>query len=281
MKTIGIDMTDWLYKNEYVPFAPEEAGTVNIHHCKSGKDNDKLFITRCEDGLTILAYCHHCGKRGYHNQTDSANIKTLLAAKENRKVLAKVGGKYEHKLPRDCKSFGSDWPTPARVWVRRYGITKRELDDYGICYSESLGRVVMPVYDGDGLALYQARKIFDFDDGPKYLTYHNRNGSVWFSHLPSIRTLVICEDILSAIKVSRLLPSCAVLGTSISDKSFNIITKQFDEFIIFMDDDNIDVRTKQLTLKNRLEMFGKVRIVHTKGKDAKEHTNQQLEDILL
>ena len=57
----------WLKKNDFVPYSPTHAGTNQVHHCKTGVDNDRLFVTRLEDGLTVVAFCHHCGAKGYHN----------------------------------------------------------------------------------------------------------------------------------------------------------------------------------------------------------------------
>lgn len=270
-------MTEYLKKNEFVPYAPDEVGTVHIHHCKDGKDNDRLFITRCEDGLTILAYCHHCGQRGYHNEANTANIQTLKASKASRGQLSYRGG----KLPSDCENDKSSWPSPARFWLTRYNITDREVREYGLCYSKSHARVVLPVYDGDGLALYQTRKIFEQDTGPKYLTYNNRANTLWFSHIShKSSTIVLCEDILSGIRLGRQWNAAAVLGTTLTDKSLNLLVNNYSRFIIFMDDDNPDVRMKQLMLKNRLDMFGETTIIHSNGKDAKEHTDEELREVL-
>lgn len=270
-------MKEYLRKSEFVPYAPKEVGTTSIHHCKSGKDNDRLYITRCEDGLTILAYCHHCGKSGYHNQANTANIKALKTAKAS--YTKSNGGGY--KLPSDCKNNPVDWPLVARAWITRYGITKGEIEKYGIAYSPSRGRVMLPVYDSDGLALYQARKVFNADDGPKYISYNNRINTLWYGHVShKSSTIVLCEDIVSGIKLNRVCNSAALLGTHLSDKSLNLLVNNYTRFIIFMDDDNPKVRMKQLVLKNRLELFGPTTIVHTNGKDAKEHTEDELRELL-
>lgn len=274
---------DWLPKEDYLPYAPDGAGeTEHIHHCRDGKDNDKLFITRCEDGYTIIAYCHHCGKRGFANTSESATISTLKKHYSHKRSATTSSSGYEYKLPNDCEGNPSKWDRRARVWVRRYGITNEEIEDYGIAYSPSDTRVVLPVYDSDGLALYQTRKLLEEDTRPKYLTYNNRHGSLWYSHPPHIsNSIVLCEDVISGIRLGRHLPAGALLGTSISDRVLNAITNVYDTFIIFMDDDNTDVRMKQLVLKNRLELFGDVNIVHTNGRDAKEHTDAELKEILL
>jgi len=53
----------------------------------------------------------------------------------------------------------------------------------------------------------------------------------------------------------------------------------YEEYVIFLDDDNADVRRQELILKNRLDVFGKARIIHT-DKDPKEYTDQELKEIL-
>lgn len=50
-----------------MPFAPTSVGVeVHIHHCKTGRGNDRLYIKRDYDG-TVVGYCHHCGARGRHS----------------------------------------------------------------------------------------------------------------------------------------------------------------------------------------------------------------------
>jgi len=277
-------MSDYFSKREMEHWVSEVnldvGGTANLFHCKEGKDNDRLFITRREHTL-YLGYCHHCGKRGVYNTSAKASISTLKAHYDSVGAASGARHKGERKLPADCRVLPSDWSRGARVWVRGYGITDDEVVNYGITYSPSCARVVLPVYDGAGLALYQTRRIDAEDMGPKYITYNNRHGSLWYSNaIPATNTLVLCEDIISGIRLGRHISSAALLGTSISDRALRDVVDRWGSFIIFMDDDNADVRMKQLTLKNRLEVFAPTRIIHTNGRDAKEHTDKELEELL-
>lgn len=277
---------DWLHKNEYQDLAPEGCGEqINVDHvdCPAGLDTKKrLYVKRTEDGNRIVAYCHHCGKRGSIDTSINATIDTL---KRKHALAARNGrnGARHYKIPHDATGDTTKWPSEARVWVYRFGITDKEVIKYGIVYSSDIGRVLLPVYDNNGLASYQARRIHDEDDGAKYITRTNRGDVLWRSHdATDDDTVVLCEDILSGIRIGRILPARALLGTTISERGITqLLAAGYTKFIVFLDDDNADVCKKQLILKNRLDTFGTARIIHSRGKDPKEYTKQELTEVLL
>lgn len=282
----------WLAHKEYVPYAPEDIGTINKHHCKDGKDNDKLFITRCEDGYTILAYCHHCGKRGRFNTLKHSTIQQVKAIAAYNKSGSKGSKGFGHgtsyRLPRDYQQDYTKWGRGAYVWLKRYGITDEEISRNRIGYSGTYGRVILPVFGAKELDFMVMRRVNSLDtDSPKYLTYSNVEHVMYIPHmvytlgrvLPS--TVVLTEDILSAIKVARHLPSIALLGTIINIRVLEYVANNYNNAIIFMDDDNLQVRKKQLDIKNRLEPFiNKVTIIHSNGVDPKEMSDVKLKEVL-
>jgi hypothetical protein len=270
-------MNDWLKYNEFVPYAPDEAGrTIAMSHCRA--DKERLYITRQQDGLTILAYCHHCGKRGYYNERQKANITTLT----QRKLALDKDNNYNYTLPKDLEKDVNKWPKDARVWIVKYGITDKEVGDYGIGYSDRMGGVVLPVYDSDGLALFTTRLFTASPSNPKYYTVGNRPHAVWYcSNSTNSDAVVVVEDVLSAIKCSRYISSCAILNTHLSDSGVALLTKRHKEFIVFLDDDNAEVKRKQLEIQRRLSVFGNTHIIHSMGKDPKEHSDNELKALLL
>ena len=131
----------------------------------------------------------------------------------------------------------------------------------------------------------------DGDGGPKYCNYKNFDGLPFRSFNPSVSThkfassskssVVIVEDALSCIRVGRHLPCIALMGTHLSDIMLSyLIAKRFKHFIVFLDDDNPEVKWRQQDLHKRLSMFGKVAVAHTDGTDPKEFDEDVLADVI-
>ena len=60
------------------------------------------------------------------------------------------------------------------------------------------------------------------------------------------------------------------------------LINEYDNFIIFLDDDNRTVKMQALALKRELELLskGKVTIHHSQGTDPKEYSDGDLEALL-
>lgn len=297
-----------LKKEEFVPFAPDLPGEeVRIHHCKQGKDNDRLYITRKKDG-SIVAYCFHCGLSGY--------ARSMVPHRPHRRKK-KVDEQREEgkfKLPHDYTRKIQEWSIPAKGWVRRYGIKDDELVANNVGYSKYLSGVVVPLTDEEGsLSGYQCRPVDretrernksneqpDKTGGsPKYTTSvrQDRKGRPdifiarppWnsFTHVGEHTPvhLVVTEDILSAIKVSRVpeVVGVAVLGSSIKENQALRIVKvgSPEKISVFFDNDNRIVCKNQQKGRKFLEPFAPCAVqVITSNKDPKEHTTPELEELL-
>lgn len=246
---------------------------VNHEGCEAGEDRKKrLYIKRTNDG-TILYYCHHCGKsRTIRNSVS----KTKRLAGTPKAAVRDWKSKRSVTTPADSESDPGKWPANARVWFYRYGITDAEIKRHGFLYSERLRRVVLPIYNNGELVSYQTRRVFNDDERPKYLSYGNKDSVFHVEHSDAKR-LCIVEDLLSSIKVGRYINTLALRKTSLSDKELRwILEKGYNDFIIFLDDDNAQVKKQQLVLKNKLENFGKVTIIHSGGRDPKEYDDLEL-----
>ena len=276
-------MSNYLHPNEYLPHAPDGSGEqVKINHadCPAGEDTkQRLYIKRCDDGITILAYCHHCGGRGKYNTFATANIATAKTRFNGSRSVRTKSIHYPSGVIKDT----SRWPSAARAWLYRYGITNEEIKDYGIFYNPSLLRVGIPVFGSIGLVALQYRRIFDEpqDMGPKYTTVTTDNVPLYHSRGSATgSTVVICEDAISAIKCGRILPAVALIGVFLNESHVKELVDNYDRFLIFLDDDNTTVRMQQLILKNRLDVFGEAKIVHT-DRDPKAYSEEELRRILI
>lgn len=163
----------------------------------------------------------------------------------------------------------------ARRWVGR--LTDEEIERHGLLYSPGIERVVLPVYYDGRLVKYQTRRVHASDTKPKYLTY-GKSPYTFIAHKDS-GSCVIVEDMYSAIICNRLMGSVALLGTSMSDDTFDEIIGLYDRFYVFLDDDNPEVVANAHKITARLKYFRPVKHVMS-DRDPKDHTMEELVDIL-
>lgn len=299
-------MKDRLPFEDFVPYAPDVPGEqVHVHHCRSGKHNDRLYIRRNEDG-TVVGFCHHCGCSGFYNDS---------YRNPPRRVDARIRRVCEDRrqihLPSDFTTNTKEWSAPARAWVRRYGITDDELDRNSVGYSKRYGSVILPVFGEEGvLVSYQRRPVdrqvtrtspgSENREGgrtpPKYVSCRQpgRSGGVdIFRAIPNRGarvdnpehgvTIVVTEDALSAIKVSRVegMWGVAVMGSSLKEPQAVKISREAADVIIFFDNDNEQVRANQKKAARLLEPLvkGNVKIIEAE-KDPKCYTTSELRELL-
>jgi hypothetical protein len=255
---------------------------VNHDSSDCSGDSNSLLVERKDNG-DISAYCFRCGRSGYHsNRTRSKGSSPFRRSgtTASRGEVSSGGCNPELELPIDCTQDIEEWPVLARFWVRSYGISDSEVSSNGICYSGGEGRVILPVYDDDGLAFFQTRKIDKRDKGQKYMTYKNRDAAVILGDL-SQGIVVLTEDYLSAIKVSRHMAAMPLFSTRVREIHRKaLLDKGISEFIIWLDDDNLQVRKDQLRNKKELDKIGNCDIIHSDGVDPKDHTDEEIINIL-
>lgn len=269
---------NYLNKEEYLPFAPDEYGKqVHVNHadCEAGTDTKKrLYIRRLEDGR-VLAYCHHCCKSGSYSEAKFRSLEAIKGGFKHTDSTSKT-----LSLPVDYETSISSWPARARAWIHRYGITDEEITKYGIGYSARERRVILPSWEDGVLLGYQTRKIFDEDTGPKYTTYHQKKNFVWKDLTNTNGVLVICEDVLSAIKLRRFYSSMALLSTHLHKCNYHYLF-EYTNILIYLDNNNPEVKLKALSMKKELEMYGSLVKIISIEKDPKQLTNEELRSLVV
>ena len=193
----------------------------------------------------------------------------------------------ELSLPDDFKVIDNDTPKEAVLWFLKSGVPLDIAKAYRFGYSEALARVVMPVWDNqESLIAVQSRAVYD-NQQPKYLNKTGGDKNPIFesddSYLlgdPIAEGLVMTEDILSTVRVGRLLPSFSTLGTSLCSKvAVRASTGLETPIYIWYDGDEAGVKGARKAAKT-LELIGQdYRIVKTE-KDPKEYNNEEIESII-
>jgi len=269
----------FLRPEEYMTHAPDEVGQrVRVNHesadCTGG--SKAMTVERKEDG--VYAKCFRCGAYGRSVEGKLRHFFPKAAGSgTGASTISHVS------MPRDSSNVIGSWPNRASVWIRRARITDSEVIKHGISYSESLGRVVIPITTGGEFIGYLARKIFEEDEGPKYYIRTKDPSKMMFcvdNSTGHSEWVVLCEDVLSAIRIGRHLPSCAILGTEVSDYAISQLTRGRKYGIVFLDYDNSIVIRKSRKLKNKLELLlDRVHLVNM-SIDPKNMSDKELLDIL-
>lgn len=92
------------------------------------------------------------------------------------------------------------------------------------------------------------------------------------------KSIVLVEDVLSAIKVSRVCDSCALLKSSFHAKLLYRLSKYYDVCYLWLDPDMHEQMVKRL-LPQAMPYFTNVRIVLSE-KDPKYHSTEEIRSYL-
>tara|TARA_R110002020_G_scaffold36419_2_gene109500 strand:+ start:4629 stop:5420 length:792 start_codon:yes stop_codon:yes gene_type:complete len=196
----------------------------------------------CGSGNTLIinhnpkcysAHCFRCDRNEYHDK----GIQTLEQLAELRKLNEEAQNykPAEVTLPED---FTTEIPLEGRLWLYEGGLTPTTWKAHGIGYSPKLKRVVLPVYNEGKLVWLQCRSLIK-GQKPKYLQPSLERSTITFHHAPEgadKSVAVVVEDILSAIRVGKFVPTYSLLGTKITDGQVNQLA-QHDKVITWMDND--------------------------------------------
>lgn len=143
-------------------------------------------------------YCFGCG---YYKAGE-----TNLGAFRNPPLSKQQG---IASIPFDCTTT---LPNCCQQWLKQYGLTNKEIEDLGTCWSESTGLLVFPMKEDTTIIGYIGRRFAG--EGSKYVI---RGKKTAFTKVYGKGdTLVFTEDLISAVKVARVTAAIPLFGTVIS-----------------------------------------------------------------
>lgn len=182
------------------------------------------------------------------------------------------------KLPGD---FDQRLPLEGVRWLARSGIDPYLAESYGIGWSDSLERVVLPVWhdhDRKELIAMQLRSV-DPNRKPKYLNPKGPKTSdaMFFSGQvrPEQGYIVVTEDILSAIKVGRVNVAVSILGTNMTHERAYKLSQLTKEVVLWFDNDAAG--KKALQSAGKLSLYGLYVSVVRSDNDPKYYSRDEIE----
>ncbi len=284
-------------------------GQVKVNHagCSAGTDTKKrLYIRITEDGDKILAYCHHCNKRGIkplNRLTRIPSTEAIESVWDDKTGEGKMHGvtkwqnaasEYHYATPMTLKlamdpNFRHGFPL---VWFNQGHLETMEATGfYGMRFTPSY--VLVPRYGESGLLGVDRRLIQavggTFDTGPKWIRtlalgadQNEVAGKIIVYNTYQSTIGVLVEDPISAMRLDLLgYGAIALTGSSLgSDDAFKI-SLLFKKVVVWLDNDNNTIIKNAVSAAMRLNMYNieKVGLV-TGTDDPKRHTDTEIHKLI-
>lgn len=184
-------------------------------------------------------------------------------------------------MPEDSDT---NYPAIALDWIAQYELTKTDLLNHNTLWSESLQRLIFPVFGDEGLLAYQGRYFGpSAPEGVKsYPKWHGRGDlKNTFNILgDDSGKVILVEDIISAIKLSKLTRAMPLYGSHVGIDRFKrlrMLVEPSAEVWIYLDPDK---RKESIVEARRGELCGlKTKVVYSE-RDPKEQSFTELKEIL-
>ena len=226
------------------------------------RKGDNLYIYPDGHG-----FCFACGYRV------DASIKKRLEALDDQPMPTNI------QLPSDTTST-----LPAQVleWLGKYGIKQHETRDFDMMWSPSHHWLIFPIYNDvfkETLIGFQARNFGS--SGTKYYTRGTFEKIINYYDQKNLqkpeKSVILVEDMISAIKVSRQFSTMPIFGSFLTHERAGRLHLFFDRLIFWLDYDKSISAFHQAT---RMKQTGWLTSVIITPKDPKEYSDEEIADII-
>ena len=247
-----------------------QAGQASGHEmcplCKGGNARERSFVVRPIGGSAVHYKCYRvtCGMgSGILNGNH-----VFIADKPVKQFTPK-----EYK--EDTRVLDNE---ELRFFSMKYELTKEELDANGVRRVPMRNSYMFPIYNHLGYQIGCVDRAY-WGRTPKSISY-------WFKddrklHFPignkKGSTLLLVEDQVSAIKANRFMPTCALLGTSLSLDVAEYLSRLYPNVVIALDK---DASSKAINYKIKFGLLFRNFNVVLLSKDIKDTLHVELEEIL-
>ena len=203
-----------------------------------------------------------------------------------REIFDAVSPMKEDQLLDMPDDLTTAFPREPLTWLRKYGIMDLELQRNNVQWSPSTKRLYFPIYDHESGAEMVACESRNFSgDGPKSIWKgQSKNDVIHVIGMELSGTIVVVEDIISAIKVGRHYPTLCLFGSSITDIALNRLRRlQGDDrgvqgITLWLDADKLSTA---LRIGQRASAMGiTARVVYTDQDPKCYHNNYIIETVL-
>jgi hypothetical protein len=248
--------------------------------CLGGDSRERSFtLSMDSNGLWYKCWRASCDEKGFI---------PLLSGWAGEYVPLKKRKPFTH----DTEELST---SQLMAFRERYELTIEELSANGVVQCPSRGSFIFPVHNFHGFEMGKLERWYDWNAPPlehrnkadyyteseSEITYFPRTGCSyyeyeerWSSRATRLSsTLCIVEDALSAIKMNRLMPTCALLGSELREGVFDELRKlPFDKFLIVLDP---DAYKKAMGIQEKYGLYKPIEVKRL-DKDPKDTPFEQL-----
>lgn len=227
-----------------------------------------MSITRSYSGYLYICFRATCANEGIVGSPAvklNATTKTTFVPSTNTNPLISI---------------------PTTVWrdmFEPYGVSKADCIEQHIQWDAQAQRVYMPVFNRMGYVIGGVGKASNRTTKPKVLTYRDKD--VPMLHYPLkqdiTQPLVLVEDIISSIKVSKVTSCAALLGSNITKPILKqLLNDEVRDIILMLDG---DVGPKSLLIKKKLgSLFRNFSVCQlSNDKDPKDLSIEEIKELVL
>lgn len=204
---------------------------------KLGRDNTHDNLAVYSDGHS---WCYSC-----HYSTYPSGIERFKGTIANT-----VLEKEPLTLPVDCDI---NYPSRALKWIEQYELTRVDLLNNNVMWSESMQRLIFPVYADGWLLAWQGRYFGTQSSAvAKIAKWYGKGNLKGTLHILGKGTsLVLVEDVVSAMKVAKCgVRAMPLFGCVVGDrfKWLKTVLQPSDRCLIWLDPDKHTESIKEAKL---------------------------------
>lgn len=252
--------------------AIDETITVDCLFCnKDWEDGGRPIHWSPEKSLSITripaGYLYHCFRASCTKGSGIVGDMLRMPAHRKKEFISKVLDRPLSNVPHCVcgKMLGT------------YNLTYQDVEDQEIKYDRQAERIYMPVFDYRGYTIGGVAKTIHKGLKPKTILY--RHNDVAMLHFPKPVThfniLVLVEDIISTIKVNKIAPCAALLGTNLNVAIPTLLDIGVEYITLMLDG---DASLKAISYKRQYENLfkGFEVVLLPNGKDPKDLSTSKL-----
>lgn len=164
-----------------------------------------------------------------------------------KKIKEEVVEQHSVVLPVDCDVL---YPQRCIDWISKYDLTKNDLYNHNVMWSESIQRLIFPIYDNDFVLIAWQGRYFGNEEKVKWFGRGDLKNT--FNFIGKGGKLVLVEDVISAIKIGKAgFTSLPLYGCVVGRERFKRILSLYGygfDVVVWLDENKRPEGVKEARL---------------------------------
>lgn len=134
-------------------------------------------------------------------------------------------------------------PQEPLLWLSKFEISREEIIENDLCWSPERQWLVFPYYNSENSLISWQARTFGKQDNPKWLTFGPIHDLMAFyapDESTDQDTVVLVEDVISAIRVGRTAKCSPVFGSNLSRERLSRYARAYKHLIFWFDRDAVN-----------------------------------------